>query len=236
MAHRLAARILTTEKDSEMNQTTNINISYDHKNDMQNHQNVTLPPSESGNVSPRVEARDIELTEDIPDTGQEIEWVEARDIELTEDIPDTGQEIEFLETLLQEYQSKPVVVKGLLICKSKNLMNLIKLATQADKVEIACTRFSGALCFTFLKQGAFAFGEKERRTAHATDTGTQQPWIVLVLVPALARGPSARVPAHCTNCLTEILPDAQAHARDNEKAVPFWGTRLFHLWQLLVWQ
>ena len=110
MAHRLAARILTTEKDSEMNQTTNINISYDHKNDMQNHQNVTLPPSESGNVSPRVEARDIELTEDIPDTGQEIE---------------------FLETLLQEYQSKPVVVKGLLICKSKNLMNLIKLATQA---------------------------------------------------------------------------------------------------------
>ena len=115
MAHRLAARILTTEKDSEMNQTTNINISYDHKNDMQNHQNVTLPPSESGIVSPRVEARDIELTEDIPDTGQEIE---------------------FLETLLQEYQAKPVVVKGLLICKSKNLMNLIKIATQAEKVEI----------------------------------------------------------------------------------------------------
>ena len=102
MAHRLAARILTTEKDSEMNQTTNINISYDHKNDMQNH-----PPR-----------------------------VEARDIELTEDIPDTGQEIEFLETLLQEYQAKPVVVKGLLICKSKNLMNLIKIATQAEKVEI----------------------------------------------------------------------------------------------------
>ena len=115
MAHRLAARILTTEKDSEMNQTTNINISYDHKNDMQNHQNVSLTPSESGNVSPRVEARDIELTEDIPDTGQEIE---------------------FLETLLQEYQAKPVVVKGLLICKSKNLMNLIKIATQAEKVEI----------------------------------------------------------------------------------------------------
>ena len=65
MAHRLAARILTTEKDSEMNQTTNINISYD-----------------------------------------------------------------------QEYQAKPVVVKGLLICKSKNLMNLIKIATQAEKVEI----------------------------------------------------------------------------------------------------
>ena len=128
MAHRLAARIHTTEKDSEMNQTTNINISCDHK---------------SGQTSTQSSHQSV----DIPPIIQNM--VQSRDIELTEDIEDQSKQIEFLETLVMEYQNKPVIVKGLLICKAKSLMNLIKLATESDKVElvldhdISCTSCVG---------------------------------------------------------------------------------------------
>ena len=53
-----------------------------------------------------------------------------------EGIDNQAQEIQFLETLLIEYQSKPLIIKGSLICKAKNLMNLVKIACQADKVEL----------------------------------------------------------------------------------------------------
>ena len=128
MAHRLAARILTTEKDSEMNQTTNINISCDH-------------------TSGQTNAHTTRQVVDIPPINQTM--VQSRDIELTEDIEDQSKQIEFLETLIMEYQNNPIVVKGLLICKAKSLMNLIKLATESDKVElvldhdISCTTCVG---------------------------------------------------------------------------------------------
>ena len=128
MAHRLAARILTTEKDSEMNQTTNINISCDHTSGQTNSQTTRQ-------------------VVDIPPINQTM--VQSRDIELTEDIEDQSKQIEFLETLIMEYQNNPIVVKGLLICKAKSLMNLIKLATESDKVElvldhdISCTTCVG---------------------------------------------------------------------------------------------
>ena len=118
------ARILTTEKDSEMNQTTNINISCDHKSEQTSRQDVQLPPIVQN-------------------------MVQSRDIELTEDIEDQSKQIEFLETLVQEYQNKPVIVKGLLLCKAKSLMNLVKLATESEKVElvldhdISCTSCTG---------------------------------------------------------------------------------------------
>ena len=118
MTHKLMARILTTEKDSEMNQTTNINISCDHKNDVSTETVQTLPqypPADTGIIYPSVQARDIDLTEGIDNQAQEIQ---------------------FLETLLIEYQSKPLIIKGSLICKAKNLMNLVKIACQADKVEL----------------------------------------------------------------------------------------------------
>ena len=118
MAHRLMARILTTEKDSEMNQTTNINISCDHKNEV----STETKQAVSQNAPP-----DPELI--YPN-------VQSRDIELTEGINNQEQEIEFLETLITEYQSKPFILNGFLICKGKNLMNLVKLACQADKVEL----------------------------------------------------------------------------------------------------
>ena len=128
MAHRLAARILTTEKDSEMNQTTNINISCDH-------------------TSGQTNAQTTRQVVDIPPINQTM--VQSRDIELTEDIEDQSKQIEFLETLVMEYQNNPIIVKGLLICKGKSLMNLIKLATESDKVElvldhdISCTTCVG---------------------------------------------------------------------------------------------
>ena len=94
MTHKLMARILTTEKDSELNQTTNISISCDHKNEVSTETNQAVSqcaPSEPGLIYPSVQSRDIELTEGINNQDQEIEFF---------------------------------------------LMNLVKLACQADKVEL----------------------------------------------------------------------------------------------------
>ena len=60
------ARILTTEKDSEMNQTTNINISCEPKTSVETETNVPqYPPMDCSQIYPSVQARDIELTENI---------------------------------------------------------------------------------------------------------------------------------------------------------------------------
>ena len=110
------ARILTTEKDSEMNQTTNINISCEPKTSVETETNVPqYPPMDCPQIYPSVQARDIQLTENINEQEKQIE---------------------FLETLLEEYRNKPVVLKGLLICKAENLMKLVKIATSADSVEL----------------------------------------------------------------------------------------------------
>lgn len=119
------ARILTTEKESEMTQTTNINISCDAKSDNDVSQSQpTFYPS----IPPRPLSTDAPVPTIVyPPT--------TRDIDLTEEIHDKDKEIAFLETLLQEYQSKPIIVGGFLICKYKNLLQLIKIACDAEKVE-----------------------------------------------------------------------------------------------------
>lgn len=113
------ARILTSEKDNEMTQTTNINITCDAKSDNDvSASQPTFYPSVTPNVSPIV----------YPPTT-------TRDIDLTSEIQDKDKEIKFLETLLQEYQNKPIIVRDFLICRYKNLLQLIKIACDADKVE-----------------------------------------------------------------------------------------------------
>ena len=59
-----------------------------------------------------------------------------RDIDLTVDIAQKEKQIEILELLLNIYENNPLIVNSLVICKAQDLMQLIKLITDADKVEI----------------------------------------------------------------------------------------------------
>lgn len=108
------ARILTTEKDNEMTQTTNISIRCDSKSEAESSPNFYQNDQTTISYPPPITTRDIDLTTEIQDKEQEIK---------------------FLELLLHEYENKPVVMRGLLICRQKNLLELIKIACNADKVE-----------------------------------------------------------------------------------------------------
>lgn len=59
-----------------------------------------------------------------------------RDIDLTVDIAQKEKQIEILELLLNIYENNPLIVNSLVICKAQDLMQLIKLITDADKVEL----------------------------------------------------------------------------------------------------
>ena len=68
--------------------------------------------------------------EEIPQAAAE------RDIDLTVDIAQKEKQIEILELLLNIYENNPLIVNSLVICKAHDLMQLIKLITDAEKVEI----------------------------------------------------------------------------------------------------
>ena len=62
--------------------------------------------------------------------------VASRDIDLTAHLSDKEKQIEILELLLEIYENNPLIINRVVICKSSQLMHLIKLITDAEKVEL----------------------------------------------------------------------------------------------------
>ncbi len=60
----------------------------------------------------------------------------SRDIELLENIDDLEKKNKFLQLLVEVYESNPIRINSYLICKSHLLMDMIKLLTDCEKVDL----------------------------------------------------------------------------------------------------
>ena len=150
------ARILSSENNASMtnnqHQTTNVNIKFPDIKKAQT-RDIQLAEEAAGYMDvpiyPSVSAST--LTNNNPVTGQELtekerqlleentqlqNQLQTREIELTESLDDLETKNKFLELLLQVYEDNPIKINSYLICKSSILMEMIKLLTNCDKVDL----------------------------------------------------------------------------------------------------
>ncbi len=84
--------------------------------------------------------------------------VASRDVELMENLDDLEKQNQFLEMLVEVYENNPLRYNGYLICKSNLLMNMIKLLTSCDKVDliinedVVCTGCCSQSKYTFVSK------------------------------------------------------------------------------------
>ena len=143
------ARILSSENNASMtnnqNQTTNVNIKFPdlkkvQERDVQLMDVPTYPLSSQSTLTKNNQALDENLTEKerqlLEENAQLQNQIQEREIELTENIDDLETKNKFLELLLQVYEDNPIKVNSYLICKSSILMEMIKLLTNCDKVDL----------------------------------------------------------------------------------------------------
>ena len=160
------ARILSSENNASMtnnqHQTTNVNIKFpDIKKAQARDIQLTEPPAGYMDVPIYPSVSASTLTNNNPVTGQELtekerqlleentqlqNQLQTREIELTENkeqcsqalsaIDDLETKNKFLELLLQVYEDNPIKINSYLICKSSILMEMIKLLTNCDKVDL----------------------------------------------------------------------------------------------------
>ena len=114
------ARILSSESDASIkvkqDQNTNITLKLEHS-------------------QPQL-AQEPAVMVHTPVADEFVEPSAERDIDLTADIANKEQQIKILELLLEIYENNPLIVNSLVVCKAYDLMQLIKLITNAEKVEI----------------------------------------------------------------------------------------------------
>ena len=133
------ARILSSENDASVKQeqNTSININIKPKqpqpveypsitpipqsSNQATNFTIPQPPMNGVYQSPQA-TNNVSLERGISDIGADITELETKN--------------KFLEILLSIYETNPIKVNDLLICHSNTLMELIKLLTQADKVEL----------------------------------------------------------------------------------------------------
>lgn len=125
------ARILSSENDASVSQSTNVNIriarsqptipqpSPSNINFTQPPQTATTSPSQFVQETPIIQERGL----------NELDDMEVRN--------------RFLELLLTIYEDNPLRVNNYLVCKSSTLMELIKTLTGCDKVELVVDEESG---------------------------------------------------------------------------------------------
>ena len=146
------ARILSSENNASMtnnqHQTTNVNIKFPDikKTDpIIQSRDIMLETPIYPSVYPSTStndnlAQEETLTEKerqlLAEKAQLQNQMEQREIELTENLDDLEMKNKFLELLLQVYEDNPIKVNSYLICKSDILMEMIKLLTNCDKVDL----------------------------------------------------------------------------------------------------
>ena len=145
------ARILSSENDASVKQEQNTNVEIKFKPTMQ-----PTPLMQSNNVAypniPQVpqfqnaQTRDVNFT--IPEGSIQSQFQPttsnlSREISLGAEIEDLTLKNKFLETLLSIYEVNPLRVNSYLVCHSSSLMELIKILTKADKVELVIDDESG---------------------------------------------------------------------------------------------
>lgn len=119
------ARILSSENDASVKQeqSTNVNIKITpNKSTPQ----VTYPQVSPVNFTSQTTASafpSVQATSrGIADLGTELDSLEKKN--------------KFLEMLVAMYETNPLKINSYVVCDSKLLMNMIKLLTDADKIEL----------------------------------------------------------------------------------------------------
>ena len=143
------ARILSSENDASMRnnqqQTTNVNIKLpDLKKSEIRTRDVDITyaqadypsVSPSNNNNPVTEMPIYPPVDDNSNHSREINELQTQLDDLTNDISDLETKNKFLELLIQVYENNPIKLNSYLICKSSILMEIIKLLTNCDKVEL----------------------------------------------------------------------------------------------------
>ena len=150
------ARILSSENNASMtnnqHQTTNVNIKFpDIKKAQARDIQLTEPPAgymdvpiypsvSASTLTNNNQAPEQEITEKerqlLEENTQLQNQLQTREIELTESLNDLETKNKFLELLLQVYEDNPIKINSYLICKSSILMEMIKLLTSCEKVDL----------------------------------------------------------------------------------------------------
>lgn len=149
------ARILSSENDASVKQSqeTNVEIKIKPSNSQPVGQPISQPvyypnvPHMNSQIPSQ--SRDVNFT--IPEENSQYQFQPpTNNITRERGIADLGNEIEdltvknkFLETLLSIYELNPLRVNNYLVCHSNSLMELIKILTHADKVELIIDEDSG---------------------------------------------------------------------------------------------
>lgn len=145
------ARILSSENDASVKQSqeTNVEIKIKPSNSQPVGQPISQPVYYPNVPQMNSQSRDVNFT--IPEENSQYQFQPPTN-NLSQDrgIADLGNEIEdltvknkFLETLLSIYELNPLRVNNYLVCHSNSLMELIKILTHADKVELIIDEDSG---------------------------------------------------------------------------------------------
>ena len=133
------ARILSSENDASVKQeqNTNINIKIQPKNQR------PIQPVDYPSVQPLPQSSQATnftipqmsgTSQSIPQTNNLIR--DRGIIDLGNELDELEIKNKFLEMIIEMYENNPLRINSYLICKSDLLMNMIKLLTQADKVEL----------------------------------------------------------------------------------------------------
>ncbi|KAK8860464.1 hypothetical protein M9Y10_012129 [Tritrichomonas musculus] len=142
------ARILSSENDSscKQEQNTNVNIKIKPSSNV-NYPNI--PPisaqiqNQPYNVNQEQQLQQDSLTRNINFTqlSDNSQLAYQQQINNTLEIRN-----KFLETLLSIYELNPLRINNYLVCHYNSLMELIKILTQADKVELVIDEEEGCTC------------------------------------------------------------------------------------------
>lgn len=154
-------RILSSENDASVKQSqeTNVEIKIKPSNSQPVGQPISQPVYYPNVPHMNSQSRDVNFT--IPEENSQYQFQPPTNkapagaglpatIVRDKGIVDLGNEIEdltvknkFLETLLSIYELNPLRVNNYLVCHSNSLMELIKILTHADKVELIIDEDSG---------------------------------------------------------------------------------------------
>ena len=142
------ARILSSENDASVkqNQETNVEINI---SGVANH-NANAELSQMADIkSPVQTTPDANANFTLPDQNSQFQYQHPTNNNVR-GIADLGDNIEslelknkFLEALVSIYEMNPLHVNNYLVCHSNSLMELIKLLTNCDKVELVIDDESG---------------------------------------------------------------------------------------------
>ena len=140
-----AARILSSENDASVKQEQNTNVNI--KITPQKQQSIPPTPSTPMNYPsiPPMTTPPVNFT--MPQQMDQSTYPSVQPInrdgvidrgisDFTNEMQSLEKKNRFLEMIVAMYESNPLKINSYVVCESKLLMNMIKLLTDADKVEL----------------------------------------------------------------------------------------------------